>query len=89
MVTAPAKTGIIAISKKAVTNQVQQNMGKRIIVIPGARIFKMVAIILMEPIIDDMPIICTEKIMKSVLGGAYFVESGAYMVQPKLGPPPP
>ena len=88
MVTAPARTGIMAINKKAVTNQVQQNIGNFIIVIPGARMFKMVAMMLMEPMIDEIPIMCTEKIIKSVLGGAYLVDNGAYMVQPKFGPPP-
>ncbi len=48
----------------------------------------MVAMMLMDPIMDESPIMWMEKIMKSVLGGAYFVDKGAYKVQPKLGPPP-
>ena len=88
MVTAPAKTGMMAINKKAVISHVQTNMGIFMSVMPGARMFRIVAMMLIEPMMDESPIMCIEKIMKSVLGGAYWVESGAYMVQPKLGPPP-
>ena len=88
MVTAPASTGIIAISKNAVISQVQTNIGIFMNVMPLARKFKIVAIILIDPIMDESPIMCIAKIIKSVLGGAYCVDNGAYMVQPKLGPPP-
>ena len=88
MVTAPANTGIIAISKKAVINQVHTKTGIFINVIPGARKFRIVAMILIDPIMDEIPIIWIEKIIKSVLGGANLVDKGAYMVHPKLGPPP-
>ncbi len=64
MVTAPAKTGIEAISKKAVIIQVQTNSGKRMKVIPGARMLKTVAIILIAPIIEEIPRKCTAKIRK-------------------------
>ena len=70
IVTQPAKTGITAINKYAVINQVQTNNGIFINVIPGARILRMVAIILIDPIIDEAPIICTAKIKEVTLGGA-------------------
>jgi hypothetical protein len=56
MVTAPANTGITAISKNAVINQVHTNMGMRSKVMPGARMFKIVAMMLIAPMIDEMPI---------------------------------
>ena len=59
MVTAPANTGITAINKNAVINQVQTNNGISIIFIDGARILKMVAIMLIAPIIDEIPNKCT------------------------------
>ena len=55
MVTAPARTGIAAISKKAVMTQVQTKSGIFISVIPGARILSMVAIMLIAPNMEDMP----------------------------------
>ena len=70
MVTAPARTGITAISKYAVINQDHTNNGIFISPIPGALMFMIVTITLMEPIIEEAPIICTENIKKVVLGGA-------------------
>ena len=55
IVTAPAKTGIDAINKKAVITQVQTNKGNLINVIPGALILKTVAMILIAPIIEEIP----------------------------------
>jgi hypothetical protein len=55
MVTAPASTGITAISRKAVISQVHTNSGIFIRVMPGARMFRTVAMMLMEPMIDDRP----------------------------------
>ena len=40
-----------------------------IMVMPGARIFMMVAIMLMAPMMDEIPIMWTEKMKKSVLSG--------------------
>ena len=88
MVTAPASTGITAISKYAVINQVQTNIGIFISVMPGARIFRIVAMMLMLPMIDDAPMMCTAKIKNVTDGGAYVVLSGAYAVQPNPGAPP-
>ena len=56
MVTTPASTGITAISRKAVISQVQTNSGIFIRVMPGARKLRMVAITLMAPMIELMPI---------------------------------
>jgi hypothetical protein len=44
---------------------------------PGARIFIIVTITLIEPMIEDAPMMCTEKMKKVTLGGAYVVERGA------------
>ena len=55
MVTVPANTGITNTSKYAVINQVQTNNGIFIKVIPGARIFNIVVMILIAPMIDDAP----------------------------------
>ena len=52
MVIAPAKTGIAAISRKAVISHVHTNIGIFINVIPGALIFKIVAITFIAPRID-------------------------------------
>src|SRR5437868_9494237 len=77
MVTAPANTGMTAINKKAVISHDQQKIGIFIKVMPGARKFKIVAITLMAPMIEDIPIKWIEKIKKSVDGGPNSVESGA------------
>ena len=52
---APANTGIDAISKKAVINQVHTKIGIFIRVIPGALILSIVAMTLIAPNIDDNP----------------------------------
>ena len=69
MVTAPASTGITAINKKAVINHVQTNKGSFIHVMPGARILTMVTITLIAPMIELIPIICTENTNSAVLSG--------------------
>ena len=55
IVTAPASTGMTAINRYAVMSQVQQKSGIFIIVIPGARRLRMVVMMLIEPMIDDAP----------------------------------
>ena len=55
IVIAPAKTGIDAINKNAVINQVQTKIGIFISVIPGALILSIVAITLIAPKIDERP----------------------------------
>ena len=61
MVTTPASTGITAISRKAVISQVQQNSGSFIMVMPGARMLRMVAMILIAPMIELIPIMWMAK----------------------------
>src|SRR5690625_775292 len=87
MVTAAASTGIIASSRYAVMSQVQQNRGIFIMVMPGARILSTVTMMLMAPMIEDAPRICTAKMVKSI-PGPICRERGAYMVQPAALAPP-
>ncbi|MOA29652.1 hypothetical protein D3C78_1506820 [compost metagenome] len=70
MVTTPASTGITAISRKAVISQVQTNSGICIRVSPGARRLSTVAMTLIAPMIELMPIRCTAKMKKVTLSGA-------------------
>ena len=56
MVTAPANTGITAINKYAVINHDHTNNGIFISVIPGALMFIMVTTTLIEPMIEEAPI---------------------------------
>ncbi len=58
-------------------NQVHTNSGIFISVMPGARMFSTVAMMLMEPMMDEKPSMCTAKMKKSVLFGAKVVDSGA------------
>ena len=88
MVTAPASTGITATSKKAVISHVHTNIGIFMYVIPGARMFMIVAIMFILPMMEDTPKICTANIKNVTEGGAYVVLKGAYAVQPKAGAPP-
>ena len=46
-------------------------------VIPGARIFRIVAIILIDPMTEEIPIKCIATMKKSVLSGAKVVDNGA------------
>jgi len=62
---APANTGRERRSKIVVKNIDQTNSGSRSIVMPGARIFKIVVIKLIEAIIEEAPAKCKEKIAKS------------------------
>ena len=55
----------------------KQNIGIFIIGMPGARILRIVAKMLIDPMMDEIPIKWIEKIMKSVLGGPYFEDKGA------------
>src|SRR5690606_42012150 len=87
MVIAPARTGITAISRYAVISQVQQNMGIFISVMPGARMFSTVTMMLMAPMMDEAPRMCTAKMLKS-MPGPICRDSGAYMVQPAAFAPP-
>ena len=66
MVTAPAKTGMEATNKYAVINQVQTKSGIFIMVIPGARMLSIVVMMLIEPMIDDIPRMWIAKIIISI-----------------------
>ena len=55
MVTAPAKTGITAMSKNAVMSHVQQKIGIFMRGISGERMFKMVTMMLMAPMMELAP----------------------------------
>src|SRR5262247_4067173 len=87
MVTAPASTGITAISRYAVISQLQTNSGIFSSDMPGARMFMMVTTTLIAPMIEEAPIRCTAKI--SIGNEVPFCStSGGYMVQPPDGAPP-
>ena len=66
--TAPASTGITAINRNAVISQVHTKSGIFIIVIPGARMFRMVVMMLIEPMIEEAPMMCSAKIARSMPG---------------------
>src|SRR6185295_1712692 len=68
----------------AVISQVQQKSGRRIIVIPGARMLRMGVMMLIEPRIELMPSRCTAKMVRSMPTPICTV-SGAYSVQPTPG----
>ena len=70
IVTAPASTGITATNKKAVINHVHTNMGIFMYVMPGARMFITVAMILIDPMMDDTPKMWMAKMKKVTDGGA-------------------
>ncbi|MCY1173675.1 hypothetical protein D9M73_138420 [compost metagenome] len=70
MVTQPASTGITAISRNAVISQVQTNSGIFIRVMPGARRLRMVAMTLIAPMIELIPIRWMAKMKKVTLSGA-------------------
>lgn len=55
IVIAPAKTGRESKSKNAVINTAHTNKGVRCAYIPGLRIFKMVTMKLIAPIIEEAP----------------------------------
>ena len=68
MVIAPANTGITAISRYAVMSHVQANMGIFIKVMPGARMFRIVTMMLIEPMMDEAPRMCIANIAASIDG---------------------
>ena len=66
MVTPPASTGTTRISRKAVTSQVQQNIGMSIRPMPGARMLNRVTMMLIEASTEEMPSRWMAKIRKSI-----------------------
>src|SRR4051794_40099790 len=84
---APARTGSERSSRNAVTRTDQAKRGILCIVMPGARMLKIVVMKLIAPRIEDAPAIWIDRIAKSIAGpGCPDVESGGYSVQP---PPTP
>jgi hypothetical protein len=84
-----ARTGRARSSKKAVTKTDQANKGILCIVIPGARIFKIVVIKLIAPNIEEKPAASKPIIIKSKAGhGAPLVERGGYITHPPPKPLP-
>ena len=49
-------------------SQVQQNIGIFISVMPGARMLRMVTMMLIEPMIDEAPMMCIAKMPASIDG---------------------
>ena len=62
IVTAPANTGITAISRYAVISQDHENSGILSSVMPGARMFMIVTMMLIAPMIEEAPIRWIAKI---------------------------
>jgi hypothetical protein len=85
----PASTGKDKRSKKEVISIDHTNSGSRCIVIPLARILKIVVIKLIAPVIEEMPAKCKLKIAKSTAGPECEIlpDSGGYNVQPVPAPP--
>src|SRR3984893_6087450 len=87
MVTAAANTGITAISRYAVISQDQANSGIFSRFMPGARMFMMVTMTLIAPMIEEAPIMWMAKIS---MGKASPVcrDSGGYRGQAAAAMPP-
>ena len=78
MVIAPASTGSDSRSRNAVTSTDQTNSGILCMVMPGARMLKIVVMKFIAPRIDDAPARCSDRIAKSIAGpGCPVVDSGA------------
>ncbi len=76
IVTAPASTGITAISRYAVISHVHTNSGIFMSVMPGARRFRIVVMMLIEPMIDEAPNRCTAKIVMSMAMPCWMMSGG-------------
>ena len=89
MVMAPASTGRDSSSRNTVTSTDQTNSGMRCMVMPGARMLKMVVMKLMAPRIELAPARCSDRITRSKAGPVLpMVEKGGYIVQPPPKPLP-
>ena len=74
---APASTGSDRSSRNAVTRIDQTNSGILCIVMPGARMLKMVVMKLIAPRIDEAPARWIDRMAKSIAGpGCPEVENG-------------
>ena len=75
---APASTGSESSSRNAVTSTDQTKSGSLCIVMPGARMLRMVVMKLMAPRIDDAPARCSAKMPRSMAGPTWpEVDNGA------------
>ena len=78
MVIAPARTGSDSSSRNTVTSSAHTNSGILCIVMPGARMLKMVVMKLIAPRIDEAPARCSDRMAKSTAGPGWpEVDSGA------------
>jgi hypothetical protein len=68
LVIAPAKTGRDSRSRNAVISTAHTNRGILCLNRPGARLFRIVTIKLIAPLIEDAPEICRLKIARSTDG---------------------
>ena len=68
MVSAPASTGMASSRRKLVTSIDQTKSGILWNVMPGARMLKMVVIILIAPRMDAAPATCSARMVKSMAG---------------------
>jgi hypothetical protein len=76
MVIAPASTGRASRISQAVTKIDHENSGTLKSVMPGARMFRKVVIMLIAPRIEDAPDRCTAKMARSIDMPPSEVESG-------------
>lgn len=89
LVIAPANTGRESSSRNAVTRTAQTKSGILCLNSPGARLFRIVTMKLIAPLIDEAPERCRLKIARSTEGPewAWILLSGGYTVQPVPAPP--
>jgi hypothetical protein len=86
MVIAPAKTGRDNRINQLVIKIDQENSGTLNRVMPGARMFRNVVIMLIAPKIEEAPETWTAKIARSIDIPASFVDRGGYRTQPTPEP---
>ena len=65
---APASTGSASSRRNTVTSCDHTNSGILCMVMPGARMLKMVVMKLMAPKIDEAPARCSDRMTKSIAG---------------------
>src|SRR3954454_6856189 len=68
-------------------SQPHTNSGMRMSDMPGARMLRIVVMMLIDPMIEDAPMMCRAKIAMSI-PGPICTESGAYKVHPAAVAPP-
>src|SRR6056300_173602 len=86
MVIAPARTGKDSRINQDVTKIDHENNGTLNNVMPGARMFRNVVIMLIAPKMDDAPDTWTAKIAKSIDMPPSFTDNGGYKTQPTPEP---